>query len=165
MSDARWLDVEADITSAARHFRYSCSLYDAGGFEEPDLDGYRAQMAVMHAMQSAHTSVEAGLLRLLKLLDEEAPQGDDWHRMLIERLRRPVNGDRERPAVLSHAVAKDLHETRRFRHLVAHSYGDFDVVRAEPSIRAAQRLIASLPDAIETFKYRADPASGVAKSP
>lgn len=75
MTDARWLDVEADIASAGVHFRNACALYVSGGFEAEGLDGYRAQMALMHSMQWANTSAEAGLLRILRLLDEEAPQG------------------------------------------------------------------------------------------
>lgn len=161
MTDARWLDVESDIEAAVRHFRNSCSLYDAGGFEDSGLDGYRSQMAVMHSMQSAHSSAEAAMLRILRLLGEEAPEGEDWHRMLVERLRHPVSGEHERPALLSDEVAADLHETRRFRHLVSHSYGDFDVSRAAPSLGAARRLVVSLPEAVERFKRQIDPDDAV----
>lgn len=63
MSDARWADVEADIASAIRHFGNAVELYREGGFEGDDLSSYRASMALMHAMQSGHTSAEAGLMR------------------------------------------------------------------------------------------------------
>ncbi|MCG6114952.1 MAG: hypothetical protein MEQ84_07095 [Mesorhizobium sp.] len=102
-------------------------------------------------------SAEAGLLRLMRLLDEEIPQGDDWHYKLIERLRNAVVGAHERPAVLPDAVATDLHETRAFRHRAIHSYGEFDVSRAGPSLAAARRLVESLPAAVEAFKQIIDP--------
>ena len=158
MNDARWLDIEADIVAAKEHFTNACALYNAGGFDGAGLDGYRARMALMHAMQSAHTSAEAGLLRLLRLLGEEPPQGEDWHYRLIERLRRIATGSYQRPAVLPDAVANDLHETRSFRHRVSHGYGDFDVRRAWPSLEAADRLSRSLPEAIEQFRHTIDPA-------
>lgn len=158
MTDARWLDIESDFAAAVDHFRKSYALYDAGGFEAEGLEGYRAQMALMHSMQSGHTSAEAGMLRLLRLLGEEAPQGEDWHYKLIERLRRKATGDHERPAFLTDEVAKDLHETRAFRHRVSHGYGDFDASRARPSIDAAGRLAAALPATVETFKRLLDPS-------
>lgn len=158
MTDARWLDIESDFNAAVVHFHNSCAPYEAGGFEAEGLHGYRAQMALMHSMQSGHTSAEAGMLRLLRLLGEEIPQGEDWHYKLIERLRRKTTGENERPAFLSDGAAKDLHETRAFRHRVSHGYGDFDAKRASPSIEAAGRLADSLPAAIETFKRLIDPA-------
>lgn len=156
MSDARWLDIEADVASAVLHFGNAAALYAEGGFAAEGLAGYRARMALMHAMQSGHTSAEAALLRLLRLLGEEAPQGDDWHYKLIERLSHAVSGSHARPAVLSDELTKDLHETRAFRHRVSHGYGDFDAVRATPSIEAASRLTGTLPAAIETFKRSVD---------
>lgn len=157
MTDARWLDIESDFNASVGHFHNSCALYEAGGFEAKGLDGYRAQMALMHSMQSGHTSAEAGMLRLLRLLGEEIPQGEDWHYKLIERLRRMATGVHERPAFLTDALARDLHETRAFRHRVSHGYGEFDARRAAPSIEAAGRLAGSLPAAIETFKRLVDP--------
>jgi uncharacterized protein YutE (UPF0331/DUF86 family) len=157
MRDARWLDVDADVASATRHFRNSVALYRAGGFTSDGLEGYRAQMAFMHAMQSAYNSAEAALMRILRLLDEEIPQGEDWHYKLIERLASDVSGDHARPALLPKDVAVDLHETRSFRHRVTHSYGDFDVSRAGPSVAAAGRLAGSFAKAIASFKEIVDP--------
>lgn len=113
-------------------------------------------MALMHSMQSGHTSAEAGLLRILRLLGEEAPQGEDWHYKLIERLSHAVAGDHARPALLSDSLTTDLHETRAFRHRVSHGYGDFNAARASPSIEAAGRLTTTLPEAIDVFKRLVD---------
>jgi hypothetical protein len=65
LSDERWFEVDADIESAIRHFRRSLELHEAGGFDDPGLDGYRAEMALMHAVQSGHSSLESALIRIL----------------------------------------------------------------------------------------------------
>lgn len=67
-------------------------LYDAGGFGNPesddealetaDLDAYRARMALQHAMQAAHTSLEGGLKRILEILGEDPPSGPQSHKIL-----------------------------------------------------------------------------------
>ena len=46
-------------------------------------------MALMHAMYAAHTSAEAAMKRILDILGEDHPTGDDWHNTLIERLAEP----------------------------------------------------------------------------
>jgi uncharacterized protein YutE (UPF0331/DUF86 family) len=159
MSDAQWLDVEEDISTAVQHFANALVLRQTGQFDSDGIEAYRDRMALMHAMQSAHTSAEAALLRILRILGEEAPSGEDWHQKLISRLMRPVNGDSARPALLLPEVAADLDETRSFRHRVMHSYGKFDVGRSDPSLAAARRLIASLPEAVARFKSIVDPSA------
>jgi hypothetical protein len=49
-------------------------------------------MALMHALQSAHTSLESGLLRVLEMLGEERPVGEDWHAALIRRIAAIFRG-------------------------------------------------------------------------
>ena len=41
MSDARWIEVEADMAAAALHFGNAVALWRAGGFDVKGLDGYR----------------------------------------------------------------------------------------------------------------------------
>ena len=86
MSDARWFEVDSDIEAAVGHCLRSVELYRKGGLDAPGLDGYQAQMALMHALQSAHTSLEGGLLRILEMLGEERPVGENWHMDLIRRV-------------------------------------------------------------------------------
>lgn len=89
MSDARWIEVEDDIESACRHFGNPAMLYDQGGFDVADLSGYKSRMALLHAMQAGHTSLEAALKRVLEILGEESPAGDYSHADLIKRAARP----------------------------------------------------------------------------
>ncbi|MBO0904406.1 hypothetical protein [Jiella sonneratiae] len=117
-------------------------------------------MALMHAMQSAHTSVEAALGRILEMLGEEAPAGDRSHADLVRRVARPVaSPGRGRPAILSAELAADLDESRRFRHRASHDYDNFDPSRALPAMAAARRLSATLAGAIATFREIVDPPS------
>jgi hypothetical protein len=74
--DARWHDVDAEIAAAVRHFSGAVQLYALGGFSGEDLKSYQASMALMHAMQSGHTSMEGALLRILSILGETRPTGD-----------------------------------------------------------------------------------------
>lgn len=79
-------------------------------------------MALMHCMQSGHTSVEIALGLLLDMPDEDHPSGQDWHRRLIDRLAKPLEDKFARPAILHTGLAADLHETRSFRHRATRSY-------------------------------------------
>ena len=85
MTDAWWTEVEDDLDSACRHFGRAAKLFDEGGFGRDDLAGYKADMALQHAMQSAHTSLESALVRILEILDEEWPTGEKWHADLVRR--------------------------------------------------------------------------------
>jgi len=155
MSDARWLDVEADIAAAAGHFRNAAALHGMGGFDAAGLNGYRARMAFMHAMQAGHTSLESGFVRLLELLDEERPTGAQWHADLIRRIARPRPG--VRPALLSLELASFADETRRFRSVALHAYDSFRAPEASQAVEAGLQLADALPSALGAFRDAIDP--------
>ena len=156
MTDARWFEIEQDVAAASEHFRRSAEIYGAGGFDDASLDGYKARMALLHAMQSGHTSLESALLRVLDLLGEAAPSGVDWHADLVMRVSRDIAG---RPAILSPEVATAAGETRRFRHVAMKSYGSFDIERAHPAVRAAGILARHFGADIAAFKRLIDPSA------
>ena len=81
---------------------------------------------MMHAMQAGYTSAEAALRRILDIFGKERPSGEDAHETPMLRLARPMEGSRDRPAVLSRAAAAALQETRRSRHIAAHGIDRFD---------------------------------------
>jgi hypothetical protein len=158
MTDARWIEVAAAVDEAVRHFTNATLLYDEGGFDGGGIAGYRAEMALMHAMQSAHTALEGALIRILAILGEEAPSGSSSHEDLIVRVSKAVSlPGLERPAILDEQIAADLHETRRFGHKAVHGYDSFDASKAVPSIEAARRLAVKLKTAIDAFKEEIDP--------
>lgn len=112
-------------------------------------------MALMHAVQSAHTSLESALIRILEMLGEERPIGDNWHSDLIKRVAVALPS--KRPAVLSAELARSADETRRFRHRATHTYDDFQVPHATPTIEAAELLANGLVAEILAFKNVIDP--------
>lgn len=161
MTDARWADVEDEIERATRHYGLATRLFDAGGFdaaEEDDLDLYRNQMALQHAMQAAHTTLETALRRILEILAEEAPSGPSSHADLVSRVSKSLRlPGRDRPAILSPEVEADVTESRRFRHRATHDYDSFDPAHVGPSIEAARRLTTSLWPCIKAFRDLIDP--------
>jgi uncharacterized protein YutE (UPF0331/DUF86 family) len=155
MSDARWFEVQADVEAAVRHFRQSIELYRKGGFDASGLDGYQAEMALMHALQSAHTSLESGFLRILEMLGEERPVGENWHADLITRVSAVLPG--RRPAIISKQIAEAATETRRFRHRATHNYDSFRVEEVSRTIEAAAVLAGGLEADILAFRTIIDP--------
>jgi len=113
-------------------------------------------MALMHALQSGQTSLEGALLRILEMLAEERPVGDDWHMALIRRAATAL--PERRPAILSKELADFADETRRFRHRAVHNYDSFRVAEVASTISAAEALAASFRSEIEAFKDVIDPA-------
>jgi hypothetical protein len=66
VSDARWADVESDVVAVTLHFGNAIELYARGGFDiENHLERYARRYALLHAMQSGHTSAEATMRRIL----------------------------------------------------------------------------------------------------
>jgi exonuclease VII small subunit len=158
MTDARWIEVEDDLESACNHFANGAQLYGQGGFNADGLAGYQARMALLPAMQSGHTSLEGALKRILEILGEEAPTGEQPHADLVKRVSRVVDTPGHvRPAVLTPEVARDVRESRRFRHRATHDYDNFGPIRAVPSIEAARRLAESLKPCIAAFRENVDP--------
>jgi hypothetical protein len=59
VNDDRWIEIEDDFASSARHFYNAVELFKRGGFDAPGIAGYSAGMAFMHAMQTGHTSLRS----------------------------------------------------------------------------------------------------------
>ena len=70
-------------------------------------------------LQSLYTGIERCFLQVSRVLHGGTPDGQDWHRRLLERMGQPTE---ERPAVLCEASIASLQELLRFRHLVRHLY-------------------------------------------
>ena len=159
MSDGRWIDVEADIATAVGHFGKAVEIYRRAGFGAPGLEGYKASASFQFAVQAGYTAAESALKRIMDILREEQPTGEESHKDLIIRLSRPRTDAYARPALLTEEVAKDLLEAMRARHRARHSYDDFDAAKAGPTVAAIQRLVTSLPAAVVEFRKKVDPAA------
>lgn len=152
MRAACWLDIDIELNEAVRHFQCSIELYERGGFGAPGLDGYQAKMALMHAMQVAHTSLERGLLRILDLLGEERPCGEDWPARLIKRAASELPG--RRPAILEPDLARAATETLWRRREAMQDYESFDLRGMEHTIAAARIIVQRLMGNIAVFKSK-----------
>ena len=81
-------------------------------------DRLRVDAAALR-LQSLYTGIERCFLQVSRVLHGGTPDGQDWHRRLLERMGQPTE---ERPAVLREASIASLQELLRFRHLVRHLY-------------------------------------------
>lgn len=152
--DARWADIRRDCETVAGHFRAGARVFREGGLA--DREGLDRVMALLHYMQSGHSSLEACLLRVLAILDETPPTGSDWHAQLIIRCATAIAGSRS--AILSADLAADAQETRRFRHLAMHGYDvAFVPERGARAIEAGLRLADALPARLDSFAREIDP--------
>lgn len=154
MTDARWLDVDDDLTSAIGHFGRSVEIFARGGFSGTDLQSYMARMALMHAMQSGYTSLEGAFERILELLGEEKPTGPNYHADLLRRLSREIAGSR--PAIIHGGLLEAIDQARRFRHVARKSYDSFHVESAGSAVRAAAVIRDEIRSAVKTFRQRID---------
>lgn len=158
MSDSRWSDVEADVEQALMHFGMAIEIFEAGGFDDPGVEGYKSTSAFKQGMDAGYTAVERAIEGILSILGEELPTGRDFHRILLDRVTRPLIGDHARPAIFDEDLRQKLLEAVRMRHRVRHSsYDEFIPHKAEPSVDAARTIRARLRDAIAEFKKKIDP--------
>lgn len=154
MSDARWFEIHAAVAAAVRHFAGACAIFAKIPATVTTDDRYLVEMAFMHAMLAGQISLEAALMRILELNDEEAPSGSRWHADLIRRASHPVDN---RPAILVGAAAKAADETRRFRSISTHAYDGFDHTKATAAVESAALLVDLLPADIARFRAATDP--------
>jgi hypothetical protein len=159
MSDSRWSDVDADIDQALLHLGMAVEIFEAGGFDVPGREGYKSTSAFKQGMDAGYTAVERAIESILGILSEEPPSGRvDYHKALLDRVTRPLQGEHARPAIFDDAFKQDLLEALRMRHRVRHSsYDEFVPHKAEPSVDAARKIIARLRAAVTEFKKKIDP--------
>jgi len=160
VSDGRSIDVDTDIATAVGHFGKAVEIYRLADFDAPGLQGYKASASFQFAVQAGYTAAESALKRIMDILREEQPTGEEFHKDLVIRLSRPRTDAYARPALLTEAVAKDLLEAKRAKHRARHSYDDFDAAKAVPTVAAIQRLVTSLPAAVVDFRKQVDSEAG-----
>jgi hypothetical protein len=90
----------------------------------------------------------AGLERLFEIvagvIDENVPQGQNWHQVLLEQMAAEVPS--VRPAVISEETRQMLDEYRGFRHVVRNVYAfRFDQAKI-------QQLVQGVPTAFSQVR-------------
>jgi len=105
--------------------------------------------AVALNLHSLYSGVERLFELIATTIDNDLPQGANWHRVLLERMSVEIPS--VRPAVISEATCEALDEYRGFRHVVRHAYTfQFDAAKMQhlveriPTIftRASSELLA-----------------------
>ena len=151
-----WNDIERDLASSQRHFTLAVEMFDEIHDAAPSREQYVRTMGFLHAMQSGYTSFEAGMKRLLALIDEPLPTGSEWHKALLRRLEEPAPGSR--PALIEDpALKRALRGLLAFRHVAAHVYDDFDQDRAALAVQNARVFLAGIDPALAGFRRIVDP--------
>lgn len=158
MSDDRWIEIESDFGSAQKHFETAQRLYARGPVTRDEDEEHVFALAFMHAMQAGHTSLESGMVRIMRMVEEDVPNGDQWHADVVRRMSQAIDG--KRPAFLSSPLSKAVNETRTFRHVATRTYDDFNWADAKRPLEAARVIAASLMKALGEFRQKLDPADG-----
>lgn len=100
----------------------------------------RARGSMLHDF---YGGIERVFVRIAEELNGGVPQGEQWHRQLITDMSLEIAG--VRPAVIDTAVAEELADYLRFRHVFRNVYGS--LLEAERMRPLEERL----PDVLTAF--------------
>ena len=75
-------------------------------------------------LHSFYNGLENIFSRIARKIDENMPQGDEWHKELLELMARQT--EKRKNIVLSDTTCEDLKEYLGFRHFSRHAYA-FDL--------------------------------------
>jgi hypothetical protein len=97
-----------------------------------------------------YSGCERIFTQIAEIIDGDLPRGEDWHRLLLEQMKREIT--RVRPAVISAKTGELLDELRRFRHVVRNVYTHhLDPERLEKLIKESSREFPQLHAEISAF--------------
>lgn len=103
--------------------------------------------ALAATLHSFYTGVENIFKRAAVELDAETLRGDNWHRELLLRMKKPTA---QRPAMLSEELHDTLNEYLRFRHVFRNAYSfDLDWRKMSP-------LVLNLEETFQRFEKELD---------
>lgn len=102
-------------------------------------DGYLK--ATVFDLHGFYTGVERVFRLIAEIIDGSLPDGQAWHKMLLEEMAREVEG--VRPAVISGTTLELLDEYLRFRHLIRNVYS-FNLLPEK-----VRPLVEGLPPALD----------------
>lgn len=81
--------------------------------------------SVAFDLQSFYQGVERVFEIIAKSIDRSVPDGEKWHKVLLEQMASEISGIR--PAVISPETRESLDQFRMFRH-VAHNIYSFNII-------------------------------------
>lgn len=141
MSQPRFAALRADIARELHNVQRLVAEAEAWRprlADWPDTVRVRTAGGILHDF---YCGVER-LFRYIALrIDQDLPEGPDWHIQLLQRMASPI--ETVRPAVIDRQTSRQLDEYLRFRHLFRNVYG-FDL-----EWERCSELLDALPAAFE----------------
>ena len=112
-----------------------------------DTFALRARGSMLHDFYSG---IERVFVRIAEELNGGVPQGEQWHRQLITDMSLEIPG--VRPAVIDAALAEELADYLRFRHVFRNVYGSsLQAERMRPLEARLPRVLAAFLTQVRTF--------------
>jgi len=107
----------------------------------------RAAGSVLHDF---YCGVEKIFKRIAIFINNELPDGEDWHMELLLQMSRPVN--KRSPEVIGSGLFEKLKECLRFRHLFRNIYGfELNWERFKNLSLSLDDILCELKDSIYKF--------------
>jgi hypothetical protein len=101
-------------------------------------------------LHNFYSGVERLFERIAARLDGDVAAGSNWHTELLRRMEHPWGT--AHPAVIDHALATQLMDYLRFRHLFRHSYGfELDWERSRALAEGIGQTMARLQEQLQAF--------------
>lgn len=135
------VEIASDLSDLGRIASEVKNLEREIGSSEPT---YRDKAAFGALLHSFYNGIENILKRIAEEVDGSVPVGEGWHRALLKRMERSVDG--VRPALLDSDTVRLLRPYLGFRHFFRHSYTfEIDWLKLKP-------LVESIEVTLEKFK-------------
>jgi hypothetical protein len=115
------------------------------------------EFAIGKHLHDAYSAAEKAIERLVEMVDGTLPAGRSFHRDLIRRAARPVEG--LRAAMIGPETEEALLRLVAYRHAFRHVYGGFDYALAAPNVPLAAAALPRLRGDLLAF------ASGLGLAP
>lgn len=107
----------------------------------------RARGSMLHDFYSG---IERVFVRIAEELNGGVPQGEQWHRQIVTDMSLKIPG--VRPAVIDAALAEELADYLRFRHVFRNVYGSLlQAERMRPLEERLPRVLAAFLTRVRAF--------------
>ena len=107
----------------------------------------RARGSMLHDFYSG---IERVFVRIAEELNGGVPQGEQWHRQIVTDMSLKIPG--VRPAVIDAALAEELADYLRFRHVFRNVYGSLlQAERMRPLEERLPRVLAAFLTQVRAF--------------
>lgn len=101
-------------------------------------------------LHGLYSGLERIFAQIAENLDDDLPQGEDWHKLLLAQMKSEIPGIR--PAVISNEMWEVLDDLRKFRHVVRNVYTHhLDPVRLGKLVKRSTKNFARLEAELSAF--------------